>query len=341
MDWQIGAFAMRIPCMRAPGLALCAALSVPACAVSPSLPLLYPRESVSPGSWMDKGASGGDLLYVSSSVLGSVYVFSYPQRKLVGALTGFNSPFGECVDSAGDVFIVAYARSSSRSSVIYEYAHGGTAPINTLSDPNVAFGCAVNPKTGDLAASGAGVAVYKRASGDPKIYYTSEFGFYFCGYDNKGNLYLSAENGQTGEQSQLVRLARGGSSFEQISLGTTIYTASLIWPSVQWDGKEMTISSAYPEGGHGPLSVYQLRISGSTASVIGTTALRTRRNRYSGQLWIQGKTIIGAGKITSGYENTLFWMYPGGGKPYEQVRKVGERGGPWLMGVAVSPASSR
>jgi hypothetical protein len=46
-------------------------------------------------------------------------------------------PFGECSDSAGDVFVAAYANSSMNSSTIYEYAHGGTSPVATLSDSSL------------------------------------------------------------------------------------------------------------------------------------------------------------------------------------------------------------
>ena len=110
-------------------------------------------------SRMEPKASQQDLLYLaSSSSEGSVYVYTYPQGRLAGTLTGFIAPRGECSDSAGDVFIVAYSNSSYTASTIYEFAHGGTDPIATLSDPDGAVGCAVDPTTGNLAASGNGVA---------------------------------------------------------------------------------------------------------------------------------------------------------------------------------------
>src|SRR5579863_10312478 len=117
-------------------------------------------------SWMLPEAKSSDLLYVAASPdgpNGSAYVYTYPQGRLVGTLTGFGVPRGECADSAGDVFIVAYTNQSMSSSTIYEYAHGGTKPIAALSDPDVAVGCAVDPTTGDLAASGDGVAIFKNA----------------------------------------------------------------------------------------------------------------------------------------------------------------------------------
>ena len=99
---------------------------------------------------MDPMAASGQRLYVSNNALGTVNAYTYPEGRLVGTLTGFISPFGECTDAAGDVFIVAYSDSSKKSSTIYEYAHGGTAPIATLSDPTVAFGCAIDPRPATL-----------------------------------------------------------------------------------------------------------------------------------------------------------------------------------------------
>ncbi len=50
-----------------------------------------------------------------------VYVYSYPQGKLTGKLTGFHYPQGLCVDKAGDVFVT---NSVDRGKSVFEYAHG-------------------------------------------------------------------------------------------------------------------------------------------------------------------------------------------------------------------------
>src|SRR5580700_9415982 len=55
-------------------------------------------------SWMAPDAVTQDLLYVGGNS-GDVTVYSYPKGKLLGTLTGFNLPAGECVDKAGDVLI--------------------------------------------------------------------------------------------------------------------------------------------------------------------------------------------------------------------------------------------
>jgi hypothetical protein len=285
-------------------------------------------------SWMDPQASAQDLLYISGNTSGNVYVYTYPQGQLVGTLTGFIFPSGECADAAGDVFVVAFSALSMKSSTIYEYAHAGTTPIATLSDPNVAFGCAVDPTTGNLAVSGGGVAIYKHASGKARLYFSS-VALNYCGYDDLGNLYLSGINSQSGE-GQLYRWSRGGSRLEAIELGVTLYMSSTA-PSVQWDGKYLTASSSPYQK---PMTIYRLHISGSKATVVGSTILTARVNSYSGQTWIQGKTIIGYGVFKRGYQNAYFWPYPKGGEPERAIRKVAHTK-QRLWGVAISVASSR
>ncbi len=285
-------------------------------------------------SWIRPTASGQDLLYISSNDLGNVYVYTYPQGQLVGTLTGFIYPYGDCSDAAGDVFVVAYTAPSMKSSTIYEYAHGGTSPIATLSDPNVAVSCAVDPGTGNLAVAGNGVAVYQHATGNPTIYSSAEFHFYNCAYGNRGILYLSATNGHYGNQAQLVRLAKSSGNFEQISLSPKLYSGTQ-WPSVQWHGGHLTVTSNPFEK---PITVYQLKVARNSATVVATTTLSDKRNNYYvGQTWIQGHTVVGLGFFKRDYQNAYFWRYPRGGEPKGGVRKVGGVK-QYLWGVTVSVA---
>jgi hypothetical protein len=285
-------------------------------------------------SWIAPTASGKTLLYVSDGNE-NVYVYTYPQGQHVGTLTGFIQPSGECVNSAGDVFIVSQANESRTSGIIYKYAHGGSSPIATLIDPNPAYGCAVDLRSGDLAVAGGGVAVYKQGSGDPVIYDGSE-GFYFCGYDTKGNLYLSARDTQYLGQDQLARLPAGRSQVEQIGVNVTLYDGDFASPSsVQWDGEHVTVSSA-PEGQ--PVYVYRLHISRDRATVVGTTTLSSQKNGFkSGQVWIQGSRALGADLIR-GRGGVDLWSYPNAGKPRSIV---GNRVNFAPFGIAVSPAASQ
>jgi hypothetical protein len=272
-------------------------------------------------SWMDTMASSQALLYVADGE--DVHVYTYPQGRLVGTLTGFIG-LGECVDPTGDVFIVSATSDSGGTGIIYEYAHGGVQPIATLDDPTPAFGCAVDPSSGDLAVAGkyssgsyfyGDVAVYANAQGNPSMYYSSTFlPFVLCGYDPKGNLYLSTET-QYLNQDQLVRLAAASSNFEEISLNVKLYDEGAA-PSVQWDGKYMTASSApYRE----PTYLYRLHITGDSATVVGTTTLSSKKNvMKSGQIWIQDNHVLGA-DFFKGKGGVDSWSYPNAGEPRSVV----------------------
>jgi hypothetical protein len=101
-------------------------------------------------SWMKPEASGDDLVYATGACNGTC-VLSYPENQLVGTLpvgNGLNS--GACADPASDVFI-------TDTSSVYEYAHGASSPVATLSLPgSQAAGCSIDPSTGNLAVDFAG-----------------------------------------------------------------------------------------------------------------------------------------------------------------------------------------
>lgn len=83
-------------------------------------------------SWMKPEAKRDNLLYISDIDTFDVYVYAYPKGELLGTLTGFNGPEGECVDKTGNVFVANYAASN-----ILEFAHGGTSSIATLKRPRL------------------------------------------------------------------------------------------------------------------------------------------------------------------------------------------------------------
>ena len=305
------------------------------------------------GSWMLPEAKKHDLLYLASPDLGEVFVYTYPEGKLTGMLTGLFGPAGECVDAQGDVFITSRT-SGSTSGIIYEYARGGTNPIATLDDPGIAFGCAVDPTTGNLAVSNrldasnpkgpfyGDVAIYKGAEGDPTMYYGSTTSFYLCGYDSLGNLYVSGD-GRTAREAGLFRLMSGSSNFQEITLNKTLYIADEFWPSVQWDGAHMTVSSdPLNKRGKklGPLAVYRLSIAGSSGKVMGTSRLvePKKKSHYTGQIWIYRKTVVGIGydHLFSFNPEASLWRYPTGGLPRKLITGIQLD---LVWGVTVSPAS--
>jgi hypothetical protein len=306
-------------------------------------------------SSQNRRATSQNLLYVSS-IDGNVYLYSYPQGKGAGTLTGLDRPQGECVDSTGDVFITSSYSGSSYASIISEYAHGGTSPIATLKDPGVAYNCSIDPNTDDLAVAngydqsnpynpGLGsVAIFADAKGSPKMYYSSIYSpGGGAGYDDNGNLYLSVGTTSSGREALLARIAKGSDAIREVTLDKKVYTDLEFVPSVQWDGQHMTISSVAKSVSHdrGDVYVYHLSIVGLEAKVISTTTLvAIQPNIHGGQSWIQGNVIAGI-NYHRGEGWVSVWSYPKGGRAIHTIRHIAPRGGGELRGVTISIAPSR
>ena len=264
-------------------------------------------------SWMARDAKKDDLLYISDEG-GDVYVFSYPQGALVGTLTGFLNPRGECVDRAGDVWVVDLG-SGPYASVV-EYAHGGTSPIKTLNIRNeYPYGCSVDHATGNLAvtffadsygSTQGAVEVYEHGKAhrtrtyvDPDIYY-----YVMCGYDNQGNLYVDGFN--AGSVFKFAEIPNGSSSFTNVSLNQSIGFPG----GVQWDGKYVAVGDSDND------VIYQFAISGSQGNKVGSTPLNG--GSYVEQFWIHSldHRVIGP---SNGGASVMFWKYPAGGEPTRTI----------------------
>jgi hypothetical protein len=252
-----------------------------------------------------------DLLYTANSTY--VNVYSYPQGKLEGKLSGFAPATGLCANARGDVFVV------SISGHIHIYPHGGNKAIRVLKRPLYgALSCSVDPTTGNLAVASFGfVAVYKKARGNPIIYQSSKFPqISYCGYDDKGNLFVdSLERPYKRSDVAFGELPRGGATLEEITLNQEIE-----WPGqVQWDGRYITVVDHYVP------AVYRFSISGRRGTKVGTTSLGDPAEYVNGS-WIHGSTIVapnvystGEGASRKTYTDILFYRYPAGGKPFTVI----------------------
>jgi hypothetical protein len=87
---------------------------------------------------------------------------------------------------------------------------------------------------------------------------------------------------------------------------------------VQWDGKYITVVDT----GVSPAVIYQLAISGSSGTEVGSTALGGSEKIE--QTWIQGKRIIGP-NLTSN-SDVGFWNYPAGGSTIKSISGVQSNG---------------
>ena len=263
-------------------------------------------------SWMAPGAKNADLLYISDAESNDLYAYSYPKAQLEGTVTGLSGPEGECVDKAGNVFV-----ANTLATQILEYAHGGTSPIATLDDSGYyPVGCAVDPTTGNLAVtnicgelygqcvSDGDLLVFPGAKGTPKTY--SDRGgideFYFCGYDDKGNLYV---DGLYTSSFAFGELPHRKSSFTNITLDTFVYQPG----GVQWDGKYVAIGD---EDLYNNV-IYDFQITGTQGKLARPGGTPLDGAKLVIQFWIQGKTVIGPNHGGTG--SVMFFKYPSGGSP--------------------------
>ncbi len=229
---------------------------------------------------MAPGLAKRDLLYLSDEGNGNVYVYSFPDAKLQGTLTGLSFPAGECVDKAGDVWIVEEGPND-----IVEYAHGGTVPIATLTDPsNAPEGCAVDPTTGNLAvanpqtlSAGAGsVAIYAHAQGTPTLHTESQMQFVlFVTYDGKGNLYANGFDSSL--TYRLAELRKNAGALTPIAFNQDIVQAS----NIQWDGKYLAVRDGGGIVGTGTPVIYHVKVAHSDGKVVGETPLTGSTGTFS------------------------------------------------------------
>lgn len=268
------------------------------------------------GSWMLPEANSSDLVYTSDGSW--VFVYAYPSGELVGTLGGFQESEGLCSDKNGNVFIADVGTQE-----VVEYAHGGDAPIATLNDSgNYPNGCAVDPSTGNLAVAGgllghrANVAIYRAASGTPTIYPDDEDSMLaWCTYDSASNLFIDPWDQYGGS---IVELPYGSGSLKYITVNHQINPGG----AIQWDGDHLVLGNP-SEKGHGPSTLYQLAISGSSASVIKTLTLyfgkgRDQNPRIGNQFWIFGRNIL-----DTNHREIATWRYPHGGYPTSRFIKYG------------------
>ncbi len=286
-------------------------------------------------------ASADDLLYVSdqSELYGNaVDVFSLPQAKFVGHLSLDSSEIleGLCSDGAGNVWILGW---TTNGQAFYDkYAHGGANPIGSIIASGIPNGCAVDAKTGDLAVanfvdysvgrSAGDLAVYAGGQGQATDYDGNTIKhYYYCAYDDKGNLFADGDN------SAFNELPKGSSSVRNLYLDHKITPGSL-----QWDGKYISVVAL--GGSKGPTRLDRLTFSGSNGQIAGTTILKTPGN-YGTYLTVQfavgDGSIVGPGGGDGGPARRLYvWPYPAGGMA---KRSVTEGSYPNFYGVAFSAAA--
>jgi hypothetical protein len=280
-------------------------------------------------SWMAPDIKGQSLLYVTDFSGGEVFVYSYPQGKLVGQLTGLNEPNGACVDKTGDVWI-----ADTGASKIVEYKHGGKWPIKTLDDAgNLPLGCAVNPNDGDLAVSNkstlfgepGNVLIYKSGRGKPAGYWDWPFMYnmYFLSYDDKGDIFV---DGKSAGFFRFAELPAGSRTFTNIYLNRAVYFPG----GVQWEGSYVAVGDQeYGFHKPGTSAIDKVEVSGSSGTIIGAVVFKGKHDIV--QFWIQGKSVVGP---DAGWTSNNIYSYPTG-----RIQKE-ITGNPYPIGAVVSESQT-
>jgi hypothetical protein len=275
-------------------------------------------------SWMSGGNAREDLLYVTNRD-GVVNVYRYWQQKLVGILTDFTLPLGECVDAAGDIYIADY-----KAERLVEYAHGGTKPINVIDvSPYSPYGCSVDLSSGNLAVAnyrdgsynGGNIAIYRHAKGKPLYYTDRNLRFYeSCAYDDRGNLLVTdGEYGSSFYGSNFAYLGKKSVKLVTVDItGGSSYGSGFSGVSgLGWDGKYWILNT---------YAVFRIVLNGTHGHAVGTTNLN---GTYSslGPVWIynnhhsgpQGTQVVAAWSNYRSVNDVGYWKYPAGGSILHEI----------------------
>lgn len=272
---------------------------------------------------MSPEASNEDLLYVADYASNKVYVFSYPQAEQVGTLSGFDGPWGECVNERGDVWITNFVKRN-----VVKYAHGGTKPVKSLADSSgYPIACAVDPATGNLAVAnvygqknGPGsVVIFNDKSKTPKKYMAATFYYYYsAAYDANGDLFVDGTTRTS--DFHLTELGRGKTSFKGVELNKEIR-----YPvGVQWLGTYLAIGGT-TNTSSGVSGVLRVRVANQVGTILGKTKLHGPIGAF---------VVVGGSRVVASQgDAVVYFGYPGGGSPTKRIK-----GFDYPLGVTISRA---
>ena len=286
----------------------------------------------------------GDLLYVNSGcglpASTGICIFAFPSGEYVGWVDHYagSKAIGLCSDSAGNVYVTS-TFGDERESAVLVYGHAGNGPTALLRDrDHLPNGCAVDSTSNDLAVTNeaaggtaGNVAIFPKASGKPKFYRAAGvFTYFFCGYDNKGDLYVSGAS-KRGAVA-IAKLAKGATQFVKVTLSKPLSVAG----PIQWDGTRMAFGYGDTRGE----VIYRADVSGKKGTVVATTRLAGPEDRraYMGPFWIAGTRIIATFKASDLSYPVAFWHYPEGGAPTKIIRRGRRTGSQGSVTISV-PAS--
>jgi hypothetical protein len=230
-----------------------------------------------------------------------MFIYTYPRLKRLFVLYPAVQPENECSDRRGDVFVAT-------GDGLMEYQHAGVSPIATIGIESE--GCSVDPVTGNLAVVqyGYGIRIFRprKLGWHLPVTRTPPFQAMSCAYDDHGNLFADGSTGSTG-YLELAEMPKGTKTFVSINVNQPVSAAG----SVQWDGKHLAVTDSDAS----PPIIYRYSISGSAATLVGTTKLSGATE--VGETWIFNGHVIAA--VYSSNSGVGIWKYPGGGSPVNTI----------------------
>lgn len=279
---------------------------------------LNPAPSQEQSAVLNSNRRSGDLIYAGGHHYVEVYTFPSAAYRATFTVKGFVN--GMCSDSKGNVFVAAAAQGPPKTGAgyVFEYAHGGTVPIETLNLPNreVPFACSSDPITSNLAVTAQNnhnfapiIAIYAKAHGAPTVYTSRAIGADpQAAYDDDGDLFATS-GGNIG-----VELLHGKSALSKVTMAATLGGVA----HIQWDGEHWALQSFLPTSHSRERlfeRIYRVRISGSNATIVGTSRVEGWPEKHPGQSWIRSATILG-----TPLNEIDFWAYPSGGEPKKRIQ---------------------
>ncbi|HEY3675819.1 MAG TPA: hypothetical protein VGK84_07470 [Candidatus Tumulicola sp.] len=243
--------------------------------------------------------------YIYTSTKGAgVALYAYPQLSQLGSVSDSNAA-AMCTDKHGNVYV-----AESGASKLTEYAAGTLAVMRTLDDLNYTpVSCAIDPISGDLAVANSkgmddgkpkpgSIAIFKKASGSPKIYKDKSIdSFAYCGYDLSGDFY--ADGIATDGSVVLAKLL--GQSLQGLPIaGFTIAEPG----AVAWDTLHRALLVSDNTG-----VLYRFYVSGGYAEYGGYIALHGASNVES-NVSFKEKFVAAATPTAVGV-----WEFPSGDGP--------------------------
>lgn len=260
------------------------------------------------------------LLFISDDDTDDVYIFTMPAMALKGTITGFDEVQGMCDDASGNIWV-----TNTETSQIFQYSRTGTL-LKTLSDPGeYPVGCAVNKANGDLAVTNivstsddpGNIVVYAGGTGSgTPISNSNQYEYFFPAYDLSGNLYADGFSNSFYYILSECPSGSGSCHTLNVSGGSVEFPGGLNWDRVN----NNLVAGDQECEDEAASCQYQMTISGSTATITGSTTL----SNYNGTgCDVDQGTIAPFSKYFAGpciteasaSSTAARWPYPAGGDP--------------------------